>query len=928
MKRLSLLLVAAALSIYPVSAATFSVTSTADAGGTCPGADCTLRQAITNANGAAGADTITFNIPASDPNCDPTSHVCTITPASALPAITGPVTIDGYTQPGASANTLAVGDNAVLLIELNGTSANGTGLSLGGASGGSTISGLVINRFVNAFEDAAIRVVSGNNEVTGCFIGVDPTGNTKLANGGGVRLVTGANNRIGGTTPAARNIVSGNNPSTNSAGGSSNIAVTYDGAYPPALALPTGTIIRGNYIGTNAAGTVSISDPSAFGATDGILISGGTGTIIGGTDADDGVVDGKVGARNVISGNLVGISTRFGIYNGDVTVEGNFIGVNAAGTAALGNYMEGINFTPFPQDGSTFTTNSLTIGGTAAGAGNVIAGQIYGAGVFTNARTVVMQGNRIGTDAAGTLNLGNGGSGMEIITAFPPYPDTTVTIGGATAAARNIISANGKGGNGGYGIKTGTAATITIQGNFIGTQGDGVTALGNAFSGILVNGSAAIVTIGGMAAGESNIVAYNSGADNSFGATKGGIIVGDDFSSLVETSILGNTIFANGGLGIDLAGNGPTPNDTGDGDTGPNNLQNFPVLTSASIAGGTATIAGTLNSSANTQFTVEFFANAACDPSGFGEGQTFIGRTTVTTNTSGDATFSVMLPTAVTGGNITATATDPAGNTSEFSACFAAIAAAPSVLANISTRLLVETGNNVLIGGFIITGTQGKEVIVRGIGPSLPLSGTLANPQLDLYDSMSQLVATNNNWQDAPNKQAIIDTGLNPSNALESAILMTLAPGAYTAILSGVNATSGIGLVEAYDLDQTVDSKLANISTRGLVQTGNNVMIGGFIAVGTDPVEVIVRAIGPSIPLSGTLADPTLELHDSNGVLLAANDNWRSDQEAAIAASGLPPTDDLESAILETLLPAAYTAIVGGANGTTGVALVEVYQLN
>ncbi|MGI8955297.1 MAG: hypothetical protein ACR2II_00045, partial [Chthoniobacterales bacterium] len=431
----------------------------------------------------------------------------------------------------------------------------------------------------------------------------------------------------------------------------------------------------------------------------------------------------------------------------------------------------------------------------------------------------------------------------------------------------------------------------------------------------------------GMDSGEAHIVAYNPGANNPFGAAKGGIIVGDDFSLSLGTSILGNAIFANSGLGIDLGGNGATPNDTGDGDTGPNNLQNFPVLTSASIAGGTATIAGTLNSSANTQFPVEFFANAACDPSGFGEGQTFIGRINVTTNSSGNASFSVMLPTAVTGGNITATATDPAGNTSEFSACFAATAAAPSVLANISTRLLVGTGDNVLIGGFIITGTQGKEVIVRGIGPSLPLSGTLANPQLDLYNGMSQLVATNNNWQDAPNKQAIIDTGLNPSNPFESAILMTLAPGAYTAILSGVNATSGIGLVEAYDLDQTVDSKLANISTRGLVQTGDNVMIGGFIAVGTDPVQVIVRAIGPSLALPNPLADPTLELHDANGVLLDSNNNWRSDQEAAIIATGLAPKDDLESAILMTLPPAAYTAIVSGVNETSGVALVEVYAL-
>lgn len=253
-----------------------------------------------------------------------------------------------------------------------------------------------------------------------------------------------------------------------------------------------------------------------------------------------------------------------------------------------------------------------------------------------------------------------------------------------------------------------------------------------------------------------------------------------------------------------------------------------------------------------------------------------------------------------------------------------------STLGNISTRLRVETGDNVLIGGFIITGTQPKKIIVRAIGPSLPLIGALADPLLELRNSSGGLLASNDNWRS--NQEAeIIATGIPPSNNLESAIVTTLSANssAYTAIVRGVNNGTGIGVVEAYDLNQAVDSKLANISTRGLVQTGDNVLIGGLIVLGQDPLRVIVRAIGPSVPVPGALRDPTLEMHDSNGALIASNDNWRTDQEAEIIATGIPPTNDLESAIVRTLSPAAYTAIVRGVGAEpTGIALVEVYALN
>jgi uncharacterized repeat protein (TIGR03803 family) len=251
----------------------------------------------------------------------------------------------------------------------------------------------------------------------------------------------------------------------------------------------------------------------------------------------------------------------------------------------------------------------------------------------------------------------------------------------------------------------------------------------------------------------------------------------------------------------------------------------------------------------------------------------------------------------------------------------------PGAAGNISTRLRVGTGDNVLIGGFIVTGTEAKKVIIRGIGPSLPLSGQLADPFLELHDASGATIASNDNWVDSPDKQAIIDSTIPPSNDKEAAIVRTLDPGAYTAILRGVGSATGIALVEVYDLDQTVDSRLANISTRGFVETDDDVMIGGFIVIGDLPTRVLVRAIGPSLPVDGALTDPTLELYDASGTLVAANDNWQSDQQADIIATGVPPTNDKESAIVATLDPGSYTAVVRGVNNTTGVALVEAYDL-
>jgi len=254
----------------------------------------------------------------------------------------------------------------------------------------------------------------------------------------------------------------------------------------------------------------------------------------------------------------------------------------------------------------------------------------------------------------------------------------------------------------------------------------------------------------------------------------------------------------------------------------------------------------------------------------------------------------------------------------------------PTVLGNISTRGLVKTGDQVMIGGFIVTGTQPKEVIVRAIGPSLPLTGVLANPFLELHDSSGTLIASNDDWR-STQETAIIATGLAPNNNQESAIVMTLQPDSYTAIVKGALGGTGVGLVEVYDLDQSVDSKLANISTRGFVGTSDDVLIGGFIVLGSDSAKVIVRAIGPSLTQAGiadALQDPVLELHDGNGTTIDSNDDWKTDQESEILATGLAPAEDAESALVTTLAPGLYTAIVSGKNNTSGVGLVEVYQLD
>jgi hypothetical protein len=791
-------------------AMTFTVINTNDSGAG------SLRQAILDAN-SMGGGTINFNIPG--------TGVHTISPLTVLPTITQTVTIDGYTQPGSSANTNppTMGLNAVLKIQLSGAM----------APANSNFDGLIINApncivrglVINSFQHDGIGVCTDGNAIEGNFIGTNSAGTASLPNGtggnGGIVFGfcgTPSNCTVGGTSPAARNLISGN------IGGGVG------------LGNGSGNTVQGNLIGTDVTGTVALGNSSVG------VSSLGSNDLIGGT---------TVAARNIISANNRGIDLGGGSNH---TVQGNFIGTDITGKVALGNPNLGLNL-------NTGVSNTMIGGLTGTPGtppGNLISGNSGNSAVFLGADGFgnLVQGNIIGADITGAKPLGNfpGGIGIN---------GHDNTVGGTDPQARNIIAFNG-----------------------------GNAPVCNAFN--------------------AGIWVHNSGA--------------------INNALLGNSIFSNAGLGIDLEFDGDPncgvePNDTGDADTGPNNLQNYPKLTSITNSGGMTTVNGTLNSTASTMFRIEFFANDAIDPTGYGEGQTFIGFKNTTTNPAGNTSFNASFAQISANQRVTATATDPNGNTSEFSAAI-------GQLLNISTRLNVQTGAKVLIGGFIIDGAESKSILVRALGPTLAqppfnLSGVLGDPTLSLFQGATQL-AFNDNWADTQQSD-INATGKAPPNAAESAILQTLAPNAYTAILSGKNATTGVGLVEVYDLTPDSNSTLANISTRGFVETGGSVMIGGFI-VQNGIQKVIVRGLGPTLGqppfnVPEVLADPVLAIFDANGQQIASNDNWKDTQEAEIQATGKAPPNDSESAIIITRPPGNTTAIVSGKNNTTGNALVEVYTL-
>jgi len=507
---------------------TFTVTNSGDAG------DGTLRKAILDANGSAGPDTVQFSIPGVGPH--------SLSPLSALPSITDPLLIDGYTQPGAVANSMAIGTDAILKVELTGASAGSgvDGLYVG--VGGSAIRGLAIN----GFGGDGVEIGTGDSSrVEGCYIGTNVAGTSALANSAiGVRVTGGAGNLIGGALSAARNVISGGN---------------FQGILVEAAAA--GTIIQGNYIGTTADGLSALGNFAS-----GVRING-PGAIVGGVTP---------AFRNVISGNGAGglaYGLEFHPGSAGSVAEGNSVGTDATGASMLGNNGGGI----------LIYTSGVTVGGTTTGAGNVISSNTS-VGIILAGSGNFVWGNFIGTDETETVDLGNGGSGIEI----------------------GIVDDN---------------------------------------------------QVGALSTGAGNAILHNGGNGISVIGLCSGI------------SILSNRINSNAGLGIDLDADGTTSNDPGDGDTGANGRQNFPVLDSA-VSRSVTRVFGSLNSSPNTAYVLQFFSNPFCDASGNGEGANLVGTDTVMTDGSGNVTFSAYFSIGIPAGSvISATATDPTGNTSEFSEC-------------------------------------------------------------------------------------------------------------------------------------------------------------------------------------------------------------------------------------------------------------------
>ena len=595
--------------------ATIVVDSAADTAVAGDGA-CTLREAIANANangdatagdcaGGAGTDSIVFNIGGG-------GSTATIALTSELPFVSDPVTINGNTQ----------GCAGPPCIVLNGAATvDASGLSLTG--GDSSVRGLVIQEF----DAAGLDIDSHNNYIEGCFVGTDVSGTAASPNGSpvsgfaGIDLRDAPNNTIGGTTVAARNVVSGN---------------AWHGIYVRGGGA-TGNQIQGNFIGTDVSGTAPLAN-----AYSGCYIREASNNLVGGAIP---------GAGNLISGNDIGLSiTSFAPYAQNNNVQGNRIGTDVSGTSALGNLRWGVHV------GGSARFNR--VGSVAIGAGNLISANGT-SGVFVDDEAIFNNflGNRIGTDVTGTEALGNLLHGMELETV-----QTGATIGGVISEAGNLISANG-----GHGIwlapETGPT---TIQGNLIGTDVSGTILMGNGMKGVMIDSPVGSAPIGGTSPGAGNVIAGN-GED--------GIAV-DSYLTVAGITIQGNSIFANGGLGIDLGADGVTSNDPQDPDAGENWLQNYPLLASANATHNSVTIIGSFNSTPGRGFRIEFFASSACDSTGHGEGERYLGSRDVWTDPAGDAAFNVGISTGVGDGEaITATASTRSTypSTSEFAACIGAV---------------------------------------------------------------------------------------------------------------------------------------------------------------------------------------------------------------------------------------------------------------
>ncbi|NBC17997.1 MAG: T9SS type A sorting domain-containing protein [Bacteroidetes bacterium] len=540
----------------------------------------------------------------------------TIRPLSEMPEVTSPVMIDGLTQPGAACAAWPPS----LLVELDGSRAGAGADGLRITAGNSTVRGLVVNRFGS---DGIDLQDNGGNTIACNFLGTDPSGTLDRGNGNGDGVdVKSSNNLIGSADGVMGNLASGSN--------NQGIRIAGEDV--------TGNVVRGNRVGTDVSGTVALGNTFA-----GIIIDGASDTTVGGTAAGDG---------NLISGNrLNGIEIEETGFLADNRIQGNYIGTDVTGQATLGNEEDGILL-----DRAAYTV----IGGDTPEAGNVISGNgddgidVFGAESEQN----VIQYNSIGVAADGTTPLGNAEDGIDL-NDQPAFNEIR----------NNVIAANAD-----WGIYINSGARETsVARNYIGTNEAG-DALGNGLGGLLAEDSGPQI-IGGTygeagACCEGNTIAFNEGP---------GIGVRVTTTVSVEKGIRGNRIYANDGLGIDLRLDGVTPNDPQDqdGDDQPNRLQNFPVLTAPMT--GSQEVEGTLNSRPDASFRIDVYASETCDPSGYGEGQLFLGTVTVQTDGNGDAAFALALDSPVAPGTVyTATAINGEGNTSEFAACVVPANAPPT----------------------------------------------------------------------------------------------------------------------------------------------------------------------------------------------------------------------------------------------------------
>ncbi|MHB9068390.1 MAG: RHS repeat-associated core domain-containing protein [Pirellulaceae bacterium] len=773
----------------------------------------------------ADRDTIAFNIPTSDPGRDAATGVFTLEPATALPTITDPVIIDGYTQPGAAVNTNPVEDaggigqglNTVLRIEIDGSAAGVRGFEI--AAGDSTLRGLTINRF----SGAGIFLRSSGNRVAGNFIGTSAAGDAGLANGAeGVRIQDGSDNTVGGSSPEARNLISGNS--------SAGVSIFSFGD------VVTGNVVLGNLIGTDKTGTTVLEN-----AGDGVHLENVFGPVT------DNIVGGTTtGARNVITGNNNGVAI-VGAGAADNLVQGNFIGTDVTGTTSLTNPRVG-------ETASNATGVNLiraqnnTIGGTAPGTGNVIsASRDDGVLMVLGADGNRVLGNFIGTNRAGTAAIANT-RGMRVSTS------NGNVIGTPEAGAGNLIS-----GNSGAGVVLeGASANNTVQGNRIGTGAEGTGPLANGGEGVLIDVSAnANNVVGGTDADDgtadgivkaANVIAFNGRA---------GVAV---VRSGTGNRILGNSIFSNGQLGIDLgifSPDGVTVNDADDSDAGPNNGQNFPVITSVTIAAASITIEGMLSSTPDRDYRIELFATTS--DAGCHSGQSFLGFVELHTGPDGESpTFTFTASGDFRGQIVTATATDlTTHDTSEFSRASecpdlivttTADEVDPSDGLTSLREAITAAGNDFFFPGadtitFRISADDPGHVYYRDDGISGQVSQALVATTTETDDSDIGDIDPDwphSWWSLRPdsalpflNTNLTIDGYSQPGSSLNT---LSIGTNAVLRIeLDGSGVANGSGLTVLF-ATATIQGLVINRfpgSGIELAVSSNNVMVGNFI--GTDP---------------------------------------------------------------------------------------------